>query len=175
MAAGAMASFLGPFATPSTRGSRSVAAVEMVAQHMVTLPVFDALFGDYAFAGSNPVSVAITRFLDALRGHGVGDLSADDQRNLDELYRSVRRRASFCRTDSNRQALIKDLYNDFFSKAFTRTSEKLGIVYTPIQIVDYMLHATDRALQREFGRRLCDEGVHILDPFSGTAPTWPSS
>ena len=166
VAAGAMASFLGSLRNSLNPGITERAAVEMVAQHMVTLPVFDALFGDYAFAGSNPVSVAITRFLDALRGHGVGDL--DDQRNLDELYRSVRRRASFCRTDSNRQALIKDLYNDFFSKAFTRTSEKLGIVYTPIQIVDYMLHATDRALQREFGRRLCDEGVHILDPFSGT-------
>lgn len=164
----AMDSFLKSLRNSLNPGITEQAAVEMVAQHMVTLPVFDALFGDYAFAGSNPVSVAITRFLDALRGHGVGDLSTDDQRSLDELYRSVRRRASFCRTDSNRQALIKDLYNDFFSKAFMRTSEKLGIVYTPIQIVDYMLHATDRALQREFGRRLSDEGVHILDPFSGT-------
>lgn len=164
----AMASFLGSLRNSLNPGVTEQAAVEMVAQHMVTLPVFDALFGDYAFAGSNPVSVAITRFLDALRGHGVGDLSADDQRSLDELYRSVRRRAAFCRTDSNRQALIKDLYNEFFSKAFARTSEKLGIVYTPIQIVDYMLHATDRALRREFGRRLCDPGVHVLDPFSGT-------
>lgn len=164
----AMNSFLGSLRNSLNPGVTEQSAVEMVAQHMVTLPVFDALFGDYAFAGSNPVSVAITQFLDALKGHGIGDLSADDQRSLDELYRSVRRRAAFCRTDSNRQALIKDLYNEFFSKAFTRTSEKLGIVYTPIQIVDYMLHATNRALQREFGRRLCDKGVHILDPFSGT-------
>lgn len=144
------------------------AAIAMVAQHMVTLPVFDALFGDYAFADTNPVSVAIGKFLDALRGHGVGDLDDGDQRSLDELYASVRRRASFCRTDSNRQALIKDLYNDFFSKAFTRTSEKLGIVYTPIEIVDYILHATDRALRREFGKSIADRGVHVLDPFSGT-------
>ena len=168
VARSAMNSFLKSLRDSLNPGIAERAAIEMVAQHMVTLPVFDALFGDYAFAKTNPVSVAITRFLDALKGHGVGDLSADDQRSLDELYKSVRRRASFCRTDSNRQALIKDLYNDFFSRAFTRTSEKLGIVYTPIQIVDYMLHATDRMLQREFGRRLCDEGVHILDPFSGT-------
>lgn len=164
----AMDSFLGSLRGSLNPGVTEQAAVEMVAQHMVTLPVFDALFGDYAFAKTNPISVAIEDFLEALKGHGIGDLTADDRRSLDELYRSVSRRASFCRTDSNRQALIKDLYNDFFSKAFTRTSEKLGIVYTPIQIVDYMLHATDRALQREFGRRLCDEGVHILDPFSGT-------
>lgn len=164
----AMASFLASLRDSLNPGITQQAAIEMVAQHMVTLPVFDALFGDYAFAQTNPVSVAIEEFVDALRGHGIGDMSDDDRRSLDELYRSVRRRASFCRTDSNRQSLIKDLYNEFFSKAFTRTSEKLGIVYTPIQIVDYMLHATDRALQREFGRRLCDEGVHILDPFSGT-------
>ena len=164
----AMDSFLGSLRGSLNPGVTEQAAVEMVAQHMVTLPVFDALFGDYAFAKTNPISVAIEDFLEALKGHGIGDLTADDRRSLDELYRSVSRRASFCRTDSNRQALIKDLYNDFFSKAFTRTSEKLGIVYTPIQIVDYMLHATDRALQREFGRRLADEGVHILDPFSGT-------
>lgn len=164
----AMNSFLGSLRNSLNPGVTERAAVEMVAQHMVTLPVFDALFGDYAFAKTNPISVAIEDFLDALKGHGIGDLSVNDQRSLDELYRSVRRRAAFCRTDSNRQALIKDLYNDFFAKAFTRTSEKLGIVYTPIQIVDYMLHATNRALQREFGRRLCDKGVHILDPFSGT-------
>ena len=164
----AMASFLASLRDSLNSGITQQAAIEMVAQHMVTLPVFDALFGDYAFAQTNPVSVAIEEFVDALRGHGIGDMSDDDRRSLDELYRSVRRRASFCRTDSNRQSLIKDLYNEFFSKAFTRTSEKLGIVYTPMQIVDYMLHATDRALQREFGRRLCDEGVHILDPFSGT-------
>ena len=164
----AMDGFLGSLRDSLNPGVSEQAAIEMVAQHMVTLPVFDALFNDYAFAQTNPVSVSITEFIEALKGHGIGDLSDQDQRSLDELYASVRRRASFCRTDSNRQSLIKDLYNEFFSKAFTRTSEKLGIVYTPLQIVDYMLHATDRAMRREFGKRLCDEGVHILDPFSGT-------
>ena len=164
----AMDGFLGSLRDSLNPGVSEQAAIEMVAQHMVTLPVFDALFNDYAFAQTNPVSVSITEFIEALKGHGIGDLSDQDQRSLDELYASVRRRASFCRTDSNRQSLIKDLYNEFFSKAFTRTSEKLGIVYTPLQIVDYMLHATDRAMRREFGKRLCDEGVHVLDPFSGT-------
>ncbi|MGN8689381.1 type ISP restriction/modification enzyme [Atopobiaceae bacterium HCP3S3_F7] len=168
VAAKAMDSFLRSLRDSLNPGITQEAAVEMVAQHMVTLPVFDALFGDYAFATSNPVSVAITRFLDELRGHGIGDMPEDDRRSLDELYASVRRRASFCRTDSNRQALIKDLYNDFFSKAFTKTSEKLGIVYTPIEIVDCILHMADRAMRREFGKGLSDPGVHVLDPFAGT-------
>lgn len=168
VAAKAMDSFLRSLRDSLNPGITQEAAVEMVAQHMVTLPVFDALFGDYAFATSNPVSVAITRFLDELRGHGIGDMAEDDRRSLDELYASVRRRASFCRTDSNRQALIKDLYNDFFSKAFTKTSKKLGIVYTPIEIVDCILHMADRAMRREFGKGLSDPGVHVLDPFAGT-------
>lgn len=168
VAAKAMDSFLRSLRDSLNPGITREAAVDMVAQHMVTLPVFDALFGDYAFATSNPVSVAITRFLDELKGHGIGDMAEDDRRSLDELYASVRRRASFCRTDSNRQALIKDLYNDFFSKAFTKTSKKLGIVYTPIEIVDCILHMADRAMRREFGKGLSDPGVHVLDPFAGT-------
>ena len=149
-------------------GIKSDDAVQMVAQHMITLPVFDALFGDYKFAGSNPVSVAITDFLATLEGEGVGEMGRDDRRELDDLYDSVRRRARVARTDANRQELIKDLYNDFFSKAFKATSEKLGIVYTPVEIVDYMLHAADRTMRREFGRGIADADVHVLDPFAGT-------
>ena len=152
---------------PSIRADE---AVEMIAQHMITVPVFDALFSDFEFRNSNPVALAIEEFVERLRSHGVGDdtLSADDRRQLDELYASVKRRASIVRTDFGRQELIKDLYNNFFAKAFTRTSEKLGIVYTPGEIVDAQLHLVDRVLRREFGKSLADEGVNILDPFAGT-------
>ncbi len=143
-------------------------AIEMVAQHMITLPVFDALFGDFQFAKSNPVSVAIDEFLQRLEGHGVGEMSDSDRKSLDDLYASVARRAKMVRTDNGRQALIKNLYEDFFKAAFKATTDKLGIVYTPDEIVNYILHATDRALKREFGKSISDEGVHVLDPFAGT-------
>lgn len=143
-------------------------AIEMVAQHMITLPVFDALFGDFEFARSNPVSIAITEFLKQLSAHGVGDMSREDEAALDALYSSVSRRAKMARTDNGRQALIKNLYEEFFRKAFKATTDKLGIVYTPDEIIDYILHTTDRVLRREFGKSLADEGVHILDPFAGT-------
>lgn len=145
-----------------TRGE----AVEMVSQHMITLPVFDALFGDYEFRRANPVSVAIEELLEAIDDENFTD--DDTKRVLDDLYASVKRRAAMMRNDEARQQLIKDLYNEFFAKAFRRTSDRMGIVYTPNEVVDYVLAATDRLLQQEFGQRLCDENVHILDPFTGT-------
>ena len=141
-------------------------AVEMIAQHMITMPVFDALFGDFQFASSNPVSVAIDGFLSALEGHRIEE--ASDAEVLDDVYASVRRRAAMVRTDTARQQLIRDLYEQFFRVAFERTSQKMGVVYTPTEIIDYILRETDRVLRREFGRSLADEGVHILDPFAGT-------
>lgn len=141
-------------------------AVEMIAQHMITMPVFDALFGDFEFASSNPVSVAIDGFLSALEGHRIEE--ASDAEVLDDVYASVRRRAAMVRTDTARQQLIRDLYEQFFKVAFERTSQKMGVVYTPAEIIGYILRETDRVLRREFGKSLADGGVHILDPFAGT-------
>ena len=141
-------------------------AVEMLAQHIITLPVFEALFAGADFARSNPVSIAMEKMLAVLRQNTLE--TEAEKRELRELYASVRMRAEGIRTDAGRQSVIKDLYESFFKEAFKATSEKMGIVYTPNQVVDYILHATDRLLYKEFGQHLCDEGVHILDAFTGT-------
>lgn len=141
-------------------------AVEMLAQHMITLPIFDALFSGAEFASSNPVSIAMEKMVETLRQYGIETDS--EKRELAELYSSVRLRAEGVRTDGGRQKIIKELYEKFFSQAFKTTSEKMGIVYTPNEVVNYILHATDRLLQKEFGQRLADPGVNILDPFTGT-------
>ena len=141
-------------------------AVEMLAQHMITLPVFEALFAGVGFAQSNPVSIAMEQMLTVLRRQTLETES--EKRELRDLYASVRMRAGGIRTDAGRQSVIKDLYESFFQEAFQKTSEKMGIVYTPNQVVDYILHATDRLLYREFGQHLCDRDVHILDAFTGT-------
>lgn len=141
-------------------------AVEMIAQHMITMPVFEALFGDFQFAKSNPVSVAISGFLSSLDEHRIEE--ASDAEVLEDVYASVRRRAAMVRSDTARQQLIRDLYEQFFKVAFAKTSQKMGVVYTPTEIIDYILRETDRVLRREFGKSLADESVHILDPFAGT-------
>ncbi|WP_144756173.1 type ISP restriction/modification enzyme, partial [Bartonella saheliensis] len=65
-------------------------------------------------------------------------------------------------------SLIVELYNEFFRYAFPRTVEKLGIVYTPIEVVDFIIHSVDDVLRNEFGKSLGSRGVSILDPFTGT-------
>lgn len=138
--------------------------VEMLAQHLVTKPVFDALFDQYNFASHNPMSKAMQGVLDALHEHRL-DKEAD---TLEKFYASVRQRASGIDSAAGKQKIIVELYDKFFANAFPKMRDKLGIVYTPVQVVDFILHSVNHLLQKEFGQTLGGEGVHIIDPFTGT-------
>lgn len=140
------------------------AAVDLLAQHIVTQPVFEALFEGYSFAHNNPVSQSMQRILDAL------DFHVDDQGNprLQEFYESIRTRAKGIDNAEGKQTVIKDFYDKFFKKAVPVVVEQLGIVYTPVEVVDFIIHSVGDVLQQEFGRSLSDEGVNIIDPFTGT-------
>ena len=138
--------------------------VAMVAQHLVTGPVFQALFADYDFVGSNPVSRALDRLVEMLETEGLGN----ETRELEGFYDSVRKRARALDNAEARQKVLLELYERFFQVALKKEAERLGIVYTPIEVVDFILHSADHALRQHFGRRLTGEDVHILDPFTGT-------
>ncbi|CDQ11755.1 putative helicase [Acidithiobacillus ferrivorans] len=139
-------------------------AVEMLSQHIVTRPVFDALFSGYAFTSHNPVSQAMQGMLDILEGQAL----EKDMENLKDFYDSVRQRASGLDNHEARQRVIVELYEKFFSTAFKSMTDRLGIVYTPVEIVDFIVNSANVALQKEFGVSLADKHVHILDPFTGT-------
>ena len=138
----------------------------MLAQHLITKPIFEAIFENYSFAANNPVSLAMQRILDLLERDGEVDQSA--ARHLKHFYDTICRDVRGIKTSSGKQYVIKELYEQFFKKVFPRTVEKLGIVYTPIEIVDFILQSVAEVLQREFGRDISDEDVHIIDPFVGT-------
>ncbi|WP_019867650.1 restriction endonuclease [Methylovulum miyakonense] len=138
--------------------------VEMLAQHLITKPVFDALFQDYSFAQHNPMSVAMQDILDKLQEHHL-DKEAD---TLKAFYDSVKMRADKIESAAGKQKIVVELYDKFFRNAFPRMTEKLGIVYTPVEVVDFIIHSVNDALQNEFGQTLGDENVHIIDPFTGT-------
>ncbi|WP_304324912.1 DEAD/DEAH box helicase [Corynebacterium frankenforstense] len=139
-------------------------AVNMLSQHLITAPVFNALFAEVGFADQNPVSKVMQTMVDAL-----DDKQLDSEtEKLEGFYESVRKRAGEVTSASGKQQVVKDLYQRFFQKAFKKQSESLGIVYTPVEIVDYILRAADEILRAHFDKGLTDEGVHILDPFTGT-------
>ena len=138
--------------------------VAMIAQHLVTEPVFQALFADYDFAGRNPVSRSLNRLVAVLESEGL----VNETRDLEPFYESVRQRAQALDNAEARQKVLLELYERFFKVALRKDAERLGIVYTPVEVVDFILKSADHALQKHLGRRLTDENVHILDPFTGT-------
>jgi predicted helicase len=138
--------------------------IEMLAQHLITKPVFDALFEDYSFASNNPVSQAMQQVLDILQEHRL-DKEAD---TLEKFYESVKMRADGIDNAEGKQKIVVELYDKFFRNAFPRMTERLGIVYTPVEVVDFIIHSVNELLQQEFGQTLGSEGVHIIDPFTGT-------
>ena len=143
-------------------GRRS--AVRMMAQHILTQPVFDAVFEGYDFAHGNPVA----RALDELRSD-FGEFGlANETRDLEGFYESVRLRARGLDNSDARQRVLMELYEKFFARAMKKDAERLGIVYTPTEVVDFILASADQVLQAEFGRSLSDKGVRVLDPFTGT-------
>lgn len=146
-------------------GISETQAVEMLAQHLITQPIFDALFEGYSFARQNPVSTAMQAMLDVLEAGS--DLAAQGE-TLKKFYDSVRKRAAGIDNAEARQRIIIELYDKFFQAAFPKMKEQLGIVYTPVEVVDFIIHSVEDVLQKEFGRSISDENVHILDPFTGT-------
>jgi len=138
--------------------------IEMLAQHLITKPVFDALFEEYSFAKHNPMSQAMQQVLDKLQEHSL----EKERSTLESFYESVKMRAEGINSAEGKQRIIVELYDKFFANAFPRMTERLGIVYTPIEVVDFILHSVENILKTEFNSSMADENVHILDPFTGT-------
>lgn len=140
-------------------------AIEMLAQHLISQPVFDALFQDYNFVNNNAVSRSMHRMIEQLEE--IGGFQKDTA-ELESFYDSVRVNVGNIDNLEGKQTVIKNLYEKFFKGAFPLTVEKLGIVYTPVECVDFIIHSVNDILKREFKSSLSDENVHIIDPFTGT-------
>jgi predicted helicase len=160
----AFAEFVAELRAMINPGVSEADAIDMLAQHIITKPVFDALFGSYAFAEHNPVSKAMQSMLAALGDQGLEAESKD----LQGFYDSVRVRAEGIDNHAGRQQVIVELYDKFFKTDLPKSADALGIVYTPVEVVDFILRAAEQAMARHLGLSLSDEGVHIIDPFVGT-------
>lgn len=138
--------------------------IEMLAQHIITRPVFNALFSDYNFADNNSISRSMQKVIDLLDAHHIDN----EAKKLDKFYESVKRRADGIDNAEAKQKIIVELYDKFFRNAFPRMTERLGIVYTPVECVDFIIHSVNDILKQEFNQELGDRNTHIIDPFTGT-------
>lgn len=139
-------------------------AIEMLAQHLITKPVFEALFEGHSFTSENPVSKAMQSVLEILHEQNL----EKESESLRKFYDSVTMRAAGIDNAEGKQRIIVELYDKFFRNAFPKMTEKLGIVYTPVEVVDFIIHSVNEVLEAEFGQTLGSKGVHIIDPFVGT-------
>jgi len=139
-------------------------AIEMLSQHIITKPIFESLFDNYSFVTNNPVSGAMQNILDILES----EQNDKDFETLEKFYESVKKRVEGIDNAEGKQKIIVELYDKFFKTAFPKMVEQLGIVYTPVEVVDFIIHSVNDILQKEFDRSISDENVHILDPFTGT-------
>ncbi|RVZ65186.1 DEAD/DEAH box helicase [Helicobacter pylori] len=136
-------------------------ALDMITSHIITKPIFDALFGDNI---QNPIAKALDKMVQKLSTLGL----EGETKDLKNLYESVKTEALHAKSQKSQQELIKNLYNTFFKEAFRKQSEKLGIVYTPIEVVDFILRATNGILKKHFNTDFNDQSITIFDPFTGT-------
>lgn len=139
-------------------------AVDVLAQHIITGPVFQALFEGYDFASRNPVAKALSKIQKDFEERGLNS----ELQGLASFYESVGRQVKGVSEFGAREKLLKDLYENFFQLAARKDAERLGIVYSPNEVVDFIVQSADHLLREEFGRGLSEEGVNILDPFAGT-------
>ncbi|MFP6227903.1 type ISP restriction/modification enzyme [Helicobacter pylori] len=136
-------------------------ALDMITSHIITKPIFDAIFGDNI---KNPIAKALDKMVLKLATLGL----EGETKDLKNLYESVKTEATHAKSQKSQQELIKNLYNTFFKEAFRKQSEKLGIVYTPIEVVDFILRATNGILKKHFNTDFNDQSITIFDPFTGT-------
>ncbi len=136
-------------------------ALDMITSHILTKPIFDALLGGDS---KNPIAKALDKMVLKLSDLGL----ESETKDLKGLYESVKTQAAHAKSHKSQQELIKSLYNTFFKEAFKKQSEKLGIVYTPIEVVDFILRATNGLLKKHFNTDFNDKNITIFDPFTGT-------
>ena len=138
-------------------------AIEMLAQHVLTRPIFDALFKDYSFTNSNPVSNSMQEVIEIIDKHQVGT----ETEKLEKFYGHVTNRVENAKSKGARQEVIRNLYDTFFKNAFRKMTNRLGITYTPVEIVDFIINSAEAVMNKHFKSSLNDHEVQILDPFTG--------
>ena len=132
----------------------------------MTIPVFNVMLADSGFAEQNPVSKEIEQLLDTFRELKVS--FEEELRPLTRAYVQMEKAFEGAVSSSDKVEILREIYDGFFRSAMKDTVKRVGIVYTPVEIVEFMVRSAVAICQKEFGRSIGSENLHILDPFAGT-------
>ena len=157
-------SYLSGLKSSLNEGISEKEAISMLSEHLITKPAFDKIFENYKFSENNPVSKTMKKVLDQLNNYGFNS----ELKDVEKFYKNIGNRLDKISNSEGRQAIIKDLYERFIKTAFPKMAGRLGVAYTPIEIVDFILQSANELLKQEFNKGLTDKNVHILEPFAGT-------
>lgn len=142
------------------------AVEEMLVQHLMTERIFRKVFHNSEFTDRNIIAREIEKVIHALTSRKFS--REEFLKPLDRFYGALEHRAETLEDYSQQQTFLNTVYEKFFQGFAVKQADTHGIVYTPQPIVDFMVRSVEEILQREFGKSLSDEGVHIIDPFVGT-------
>ncbi len=138
---------------------------EMLLQHILTKDIFLAIFRETQFHRYNNIA----RQLDDLEGtFFTGDVQRQAIDRLRRYYGAIGSAAWDITDYAEKQQFLKAIYEDFYQAYNPAAADRLGVVYTPNEVVDFIIRGTDHLLQKHFGRTLADDNVRILDPATGT-------
>lgn len=138
---------------------------EMLIQHILTEDIFAKVFNDPEFHRKNNVAAELYKLEDKLFGRGE---KATLLKALDPYYAGIASTAALIQSHSEKQGFLKALYEDFYKAYNRKAADRLGVVYTPGEIVRFMIRSADWLCEKYFGKNLIDRGVEILDPATGT-------
>ncbi len=138
---------------------------EMLIQHILTAEIFDTVFGDSHFHRENNIAKELEKVTETFF---TGAARRNTLNKIDSYYRTIKREASNIENHHEKQKFLKVVYENFYKAYNPKGADKLGIVYTPNEIVDFMIESTDYLLEKHFGKSLSDKNVEIMDPATGT-------
>ncbi len=138
---------------------------EMLIQHVLTEEIFSKVFGEDDFHQHNNVAKELYALEETFF---TGELKKRTLRGLDSYYAAIRAAAAQIGSHHEKQAFLKVIYENFYKVYNVKAADRLGVVYTPNEIVRFMVESADWLCEKHFGRNLIDKDVEILDPAVGT-------
>lgn len=138
---------------------------EMVIQHILTTDIFNTIFDDPYFHQDNNIARELEKLVSTFFTR---ELRQQSLASIKHYYDTINARAAQIADHHEKQRFLKVVYETFYKSYNPKKADRLGVVYTPNEIVRFMIESTDYLLSKHFGTMLEDKGVEILDPATGT-------